>query len=171
MKRSHEKTGALLVHAQHALHVLQKDVAELLGVSRKTVQRWTAGHPRLTPTMLVTLTSAVHPKDPALAERIAAAYETTLEEMGVVVPPAPATPPPDPTPPAPPERPPRDPSAERILADALVCAAAEMADVSPRLMRPALVAALARAREARLTVEEAHALLAAATAKTEAKKK
>jgi hypothetical protein len=43
-----------------------------------------------------------------------------------------------------------------------------VADVSPRLMRPALVAALARAKEARLTIEEAHALLAAR--KTEPKK-
>ncbi|MDP9001553.1 MAG: hypothetical protein M3O46_15745, partial [Myxococcota bacterium] len=41
----------------------------------------------------------------------------------------------------------------RTLIDAVVCAAAEALDVSPRAVRPALLAAFARASELGLTLE------------------
>jgi transcriptional regulator with XRE-family HTH domain len=143
----------LLALACRALGVLQKDLAEMLGVSTKTISRWMGGAANLDPSQLATLTSAVHAKEPALAARIAAAHGRTLEELGIVTPAAAestAT---------------RDPRAERLLADAIVCSAAEVADVSPRAMRPALAAALGRAREAGLTLDAAHALFAAAPKK------
>ena len=54
----------------------------------------------------------------------------------------------------------------RWLADAVVCAAAEALDTSPRLVRPALLAALRCAREAGLTVATLEAALAEDGAKT-----
>ena len=40
------------------------------------------------------------------------------------------------------------------MVDVVVCAAAEALDVSPRAVRPALLAAFQRAREAGLTLEQ-----------------
>jgi hypothetical protein len=154
-----EDMGTLLVLAGQAIPMLQVRLAKLLGVSSRTMRRWTAGSTHLLPSQLVTLCGAVHPKDPALAARIAAYHGQTLEGLGIVQPP-----PPPPTPKAPaPKPPPPDPRANRLLADALVGAAAEVADVSPRAMRPALAAMLERARDAGLTIETAHALLAPPT--------
>ena len=141
-KRSGEDTAALLAHGLRALGMLQTELAALLGVSPKTISRWLGGGAILAPVTVATFAGAVHAKDPALAARIAAAHGHTLEELGIVA--APGT--------------------NRNLADAIVCAAAEVADVSPRAMRPALVAALERARETGLTIEAMHALFATAPA-------
>jgi hypothetical protein len=138
--------GTLLVLAGDALGMLQRPLGELLGVSSRTIRRWTIHGTRLDLATLTTLAGAVHAKDPPLASRIAAAHGQTLEQLGIVRPPVPAPRP--------------DVAATRNLADAIVCAAAEMADISPRVMRPALAAALGRAREAGLTLEGAHALFA-----------
>ncbi len=158
-KRKTDDMRELLVLSQLALPMLQVNMAPFLGVSTRTMRRWTDGGVHLGPTALVKLATAVHLKDPALAARIAAVHGETLEGLGVVRPP----PPPSAAPaPAAPSAPVRDLKAERLLADALVCTAAEVADVSPRAMRPALVAALGRAREAGLvTIEAAQALFAA----------
>jgi hypothetical protein len=150
---------ALLAHAQRAIPMLQVDMARLLGISTRTMRRWMSRSMLLAPSQLLTLTRVVHVKDPPLAARIAAAHGQTLESLGVVVPPPPP-PPPAPPPPPPPPPPVRDLRAEQRLADALVCAAAEVADLSPRLMRPALAAAFARAHDAGLTLEAALALFA-----------
>ena len=148
----------LLVRSQMALGMLQNRLATFLGVSPRTMRRWTVSGVRLHPTALVTLAAAVHAKDPALAGRIAAAHGHTLQELGIGLASTSA--------PVGPSAAARDPNAERLLADALVCAAAEVADVSPRAMRPALAAAFSRAREAGLTIEAAHALFAAPSGAT-----
>ena len=62
-----------------------------------------------------------------------------LVTLGIVAPPAPAPPPP--TLPA------------EDVVDAVVCAAADAIHVTPRDVRPALLAAFARARRLRLSVE------------------
>ena len=142
--------GAILVLARDALGILQKDLAALLGVSPKTIGRWTSGSTLLPPDLVATLARAVGAKDPALAAKIAAAHGHTLSELGIAQSASPSL-----SSSAGPSR------EQQILADALVCAAAEVADVSPRRMRPALAAALARAREAGLTIDAAHALLSA----------
>jgi DNA-binding transcriptional MerR regulator len=48
----------------------------------------------------------------------------------------------------------KSPSALRDAADALVCVAAEALNMSPRALRPALVAVFARMREAGVTADE-----------------
>ena len=89
--------------------------------------------------MCDTLARAVHPHDPGLAARLVATRGATLEDAGIVSPPAPAAPPP----PAPPP----------YLVDVVVCAAAEALDASPRVVRPALLAALKSARAVGLDMD------------------
>jgi hypothetical protein len=132
-----EDMRALLVHSMLTLPMIQNRLAKFLGVSDRTMRRWVDGGVRLDPTKLLTLATAVHAKDPALAARIAAAHDTTLEDLGLGLPP------------------------ERRLAYEMALAAGEVAGVSVSAMRPALAAALGRAREAGLTMDAAHALFAA----------
>jgi hypothetical protein len=115
----------------------------------RTVQRWYAGRASPYPWELQRLVTAVHPRDPALAGRLAEAIGQTLEGMGIgaTAAPAPAAPPP-PLPPATP-----------LLVEAVVAAAAEALDVSPRVARPAVLAAVARAKAAALSIDDLLAVL------------
>jgi hypothetical protein len=136
-RRRGENMGELLVLAGSAIHKLQIELAEFLGVSDRTMRRWTVGGTRLIPSKLTLLVEAVHPNDPVLAGRIAAYHGQTLEEMGLGLPP------------------------EQRVAFAIVRAAADVVGVSPSAMRPAIAAALERAKAEGLTLESAHALVAA----------
>jgi transcriptional regulator with XRE-family HTH domain len=157
---STESSAALLVHAGHALGMSQGDIALLLGVSRRTVSRWTGHGATLGPDQVATLARAVHPKDPQLAAHIAAHGGATLESLGIGQP-------------APKEalqpKPEDIESVARTLVDAVVCAAAEALDASPRAVRPALLAAFTRARELGLSLETAERTLAASKARPRAK--
>jgi hypothetical protein len=86
--------------------------------------------------MYVDLARVVHGHDPVLAAELVASKGTTLEAQGIV-PPAPPPPPPAPPPPA------------ESIVDAVVCAAAEAMDLTPREVRAGLHAAFARARRRR----------------------
>ena len=83
--------------------------------------------------------------DPKLAAEIAESAGTTLAALGLGV--APPPPPPVLAPPAPRALP-------ASVVDSVVCAAAEAMDRMPREVRPALMAAFARARELELSVEQ-----------------
>jgi hypothetical protein len=121
----------------------QEGLGKLLGVSRRTAQRWAnTGIPGY---YLIDVARLVHPRDPALARAIVTALGTTLEAQGLVLP-APA---PSPLPPAAPTAP--DPPGG--IVDAVVCAAAEAMDMLPGEVRPGLLAAFARAKEIGLTVD------------------
>ncbi len=135
--------GPLLVEVGHTLSLTQRGVAELIGVTARTLQRRQLGPAsQLTPSESATLARAVYPKNPELAARIAAAKGLTVERLGI------AKPAPAPT--------------GAHLVDSLVCAAAEAMDLLPRVARPGLLAAFTRAREMGLSVETvADALLAA----------
>jgi len=129
----------MLHEARIALHLSMNGLAEALGASRRTGQRWSAGRSTPSDPQLHRLVALVHPRDPDLAASLAAASGTTLQALGLVLP-APAGPPaPAPVP-------------DRIV-DAVVCAAAEAMDMTPRAVRPAVAAAFAAARELGLTVE------------------
>ena len=133
-----ERNHAMLVHLVGGkMQMTQGELAKYLGVSRRTVNRWGSRGVGLAPFQAHDLARLVHPRDPALAARLAAAGGATLESLGLEkkVPPPP---PPDPP---------------RHLVDVVVCAAAETLDISPRQVRAALLAAFRRAREAGLTVE------------------
>jgi hypothetical protein len=98
------------------------------------------------------LVGLVYPQSVELAGHIAAAMGTDLVSLGIAPPPLP--PPPPPPPPAPVED----------VVDAVVCAAAEAIDVTPRAVRPALIAAFTRARRLGLGVEAVEKALGKTTA-------
>ncbi len=133
-----------VIRAQHVLLLNQKELGELMGSSQRTVQRWYAGRGWPSPGELTKLLVAVHPRDPDIARRLAAAMGQTLESLGVVAPPAPAPvpPPPEPSPFTP------------LLVESVVSAAAEALDVSPRVARPAVLAAVERAKAAGLSIDD-----------------
>ncbi len=124
----------LVYSARARLGLSNRDLASRMGVSLRTAERWVSGASWLGPDQLCLLARLVHPVDPALAKQIAKAGGATLEDLGLVK------------------------SATSRLVDSIVCAAAEALDMSPRVVRPAILAAFARARELGLdagAVEEA----------------
>ena len=133
-----------VLEAQLTLLLNQKKLGDLVGSSQRTVQRWYAGHGTPYPHHITKLVAAVHPQDPDLARRLARAMGQTLESLGVVAPPAP------PPVAAPPEPSPFTP----LLVESVVSAAAEALDLSPRVARPAVLAAVERAKAAGLTVDD-----------------
>jgi transcriptional regulator with XRE-family HTH domain len=126
-----------LIHlARRALGVgSQGDFGELMGVSRRTGQRWETGRATPVKRQIEQMARLVHPAD-----------------RGLEKPPAPPPPPPPPAPPAPP--------VEDIV-DSIVCAAADAMNVLPRDVRPALLAAFTRTRRLGLGVEVVERALAA----------
>jgi transcriptional regulator with XRE-family HTH domain len=150
--------SALLVAAQHKLGLNQAELGKLLGgVTRRTVWRYQGGRSSPHPTHVLALAGHVFPKDASLAAELAAARGETLESLGLVAPQAAKVEPPAP--------PPIDAKQARLLVDAVVCAAAEELDVSPRNMRRALHAAFARANETGLTMDVIESVLAPKPAK------
>ena len=123
---------ALLLEARHALVWHQGDLANLLKLSRRTVQRWDAGHGSPDATQLATVARAVFPKDAELASRLARAARTSLEELGLVITAAPQTP---------------ISLLGPLMVDSITCAAADAMNMAPDAVRPALRAAFERARD------------------------
>ena len=146
--------ASLLYEARRALSVgSQGDFGILLGSSRRSGQRWETGQALPSGDQLAALAGMLAPRNSALAEQIAKAAGTSLLALGLVKPPAPAPPPP----PAPPPLPVED------VVDSVVCAAAEAMRVPPGDVRPALLAAFARARRLGLGIDVVEAVLAGAT--------
>ena len=134
-------TGALFERSRAALRTTQVRLGDMLGVSRRTAQRWSDhGVPGYG---LGKLASLVYPHDTRLAAEIAAAAGTTVDALGLV------PPPPPPAPAAPAALPPPPDG----VVDAVVCAASDAMDMMPRDVRAGLHAAFARAKEIGLTVE------------------
>jgi DNA-binding XRE family transcriptional regulator len=135
----------LLVLARERLSLNQQELAALAGSSLRTVQRWENNRSEPSPWNYHRVADALRELDPELAAEI--------DELA----PAPEPPPPPPLPPPP-------PIADAILVDAVVCAAAEAMSMIPQAVRPAILAAFTRARDARLTTEAVVAVLAPAEA-------
>jgi hypothetical protein len=164
----HASKGTAFMPSPHALLVLlsrqalglnQAGLADLLGSSLRTVQRWEAGRSTPYSWNLEKLADAVRPHNPELASKIDvwAPRPAPPAPPGMPVAAAPmASPPPPLPPPAPP--PPVIPAG--VLVDAVVCAAAEAMTAAPQAVRPAVLAAFARARDAGLTVDGVLAVLA-----------
>jgi hypothetical protein len=153
----------LLGLGRQALRCTSVELAQRLGVSRRTVTRWFAGHSMISSASLGELAHLVDPVEPALAARIWARAAAGLTSAGL---PAPA-PLPSTTaaaaPKAAPSAAPRAPSPPSHLVDGVVCAACDVLDVVPRAMRPALAAAFRRARELGLRVEDVEEALGGPT--------
>jgi len=135
------------MRGQAALGATHSMLADHLGSSKRTVERWAAGRSHPSDTQVLELARLVHPRDPALAARIAASKGETLVGIGVVAPP--------------PLR--AGPSLAHLI-DAVVCVAAETLDVPSRSLRPALHAAFKRARELGMSLEDAEKALTPAEA-------
>ena len=147
----------LYLEASRVLRLNQRTLGELLGISARTVQRWGSRRSEPAPHSWHGMARAVHPVDAQLAGRLAEAGGSSLAALGLA------------------EAPQAVPSGAhdlRHLADGVVCAAAESIDLSPRIVRTALLAAFRRAREMRLTVEDMESALAPeSTARKEPKKR
>ena len=159
--RVHHNVPALVLAAQNLLRLNQRQLAETLdpiGASLRSVQRWATGQSRTPDRHLHELARRVYPHDRHLAANLAAAGASSLEELGILRPPAPPAPPPPPAAVLPPPPSPPLPPVEEII-DAIVCAAAEAIDVAPRDIRPALLAAFTRGRKLGLTMAQAEAAL------------
>ena len=139
--------GALLAQAFLTLGYLQRQLGQRLGVSTRTVQRWYAGQGSPSNAQWQELAKDAYLRHPDLAARFARQGGSSVEELGLVAPPAPASGS-------------RDLEPIEHLADGVVCVAAEAIDVTPRAIRPALLAAFRRARQMRLTVEDIEGALA-----------
>src|SRR5580704_5578324 len=83
----------LLVRGQIALRASNGELAAMLGSSKRTAERWSAGRATPSASQYATLAALVHATDPALAAQIAAIAGQTLESLGIVAPPPPVAPP------------------------------------------------------------------------------
>jgi hypothetical protein len=136
------RENELFRRAERAFPGTQRALAELLGVSSRTIMRWNGKPGYVDDARWADLARAVHPTDRDLARELAAHVGHTLESLGLEHPPAQRAPQP------------------RELADAIVCAAAEVASMTPQAIRPALHAAFARAVVFGFTAEAARDALA-----------
>jgi hypothetical protein len=137
--------GPLLSEVRRALQMNQLKFAELIGSSKRTVQRIEGGRAWLSGNEAALAVRALHPQDPELAGRLAAFCSITLAAAGIA---AVAS----------------SSAASRGAIDSVLCAAADVLDLSPRAVRPALLAALARARDLGLGMDALLATLSQADA-------
>jgi hypothetical protein len=140
------RVGEALTRMGITLGMHHGTIAQALGVSRRSVSRWALEGVRLPRSQLVPIAELALARRPDLAAEIAALAGETLESLGLV--------------PAPPAQT-LGPLPPHKLADLVVFAAAEACDVSPRAVRPGLLAAVRTAREVGLTLETLEALLTA----------
>jgi len=147
-------SGSIYYDLARALGVPQQKLADLLGISRRTVQRLDKDLVRLSGDGLRRAAVAVFPKDPELAATLAFRGSTTLEKLGLVHPASPPKPAAGPQP-----SPPKPTSISPAAADSVVCAAADAMNLPPRTLRPVLLAAFNRAHALGLSVEAVKAWL------------
>jgi hypothetical protein len=146
----------LLQEAARTLHLTQRELAELVGCSLRTIQRVYRGRSTLGRAPIGLLTRAVHPLNPELAATIASHERMTLEECGIA--PPPPLPVAAPVVAAVPSAPPK-PSPH--AADSVLCAAADLLKLPPYAVRPVVMAVFARTRDLGLSVEAVIAALLA----------
>jgi transcriptional regulator with XRE-family HTH domain len=129
-----------LLYARSTLGMSQAEFGPALGWSHRTAVRWERGVSTPSDKSLVRLAQLLVPVDVDLAAEVAKAAGESLESLGLVSQPAPEKPGLRATP--------------HDLADTVLCAVAEAADLPPRVLRPILHAAFARARAIGLTVDQ-----------------
>jgi transcriptional regulator with XRE-family HTH domain len=136
---------ALVGDARRALRLNQEEFANLIGSSKRTVQRWETRRATPLGSELATIAAKVHRADANVAAAIAKQLGQTLEGLGIVHPPPP---------PAPPPPPPLPQMPRHLAVDAVVCVASEELGVMPSAIRSALRVAFRRARELGLSYDE-----------------
>ena len=131
-------TGAsdsLLIQCRMAMGLTQQEFGEIVGLTKRTIQRWEERGASLIPSEVEALARALHPVRPDLAAQIAATVDTTLDRLGIVTAGA------------------ASPMAMSDPIDSVVHAAADVMGVTPDAIRPAIAAAFVRAREVGLDVQ------------------
>ena len=157
-----------LVRARDVLHLTQLELATLVGSSLRSVQRWENKLSIPSDWHLHRLADAVQSADPELAAVIELWAPRPPPPPPPPEPAPPASPPPEPAPPPPPvvavARPPPPPPRipDVVLVDSIVCAAAEAMALTPQTIRPAILAAFTRARDASITSDAVVAVLSPA---------
>jgi hypothetical protein len=121
-----EDPGTLFVECQMALKLTQEELGELVGRTKRTIQRWQEKGSILLPSEAQRLADALRPVRPDLAERVLELGRESAAATGLTPPVAPAGP---------------------EVIEAIVRAAAEAAGASPDAMRPAIAAAFSKAEE------------------------
>lgn len=127
--------------ARKALKLSQTELGDRAGVSRRTVMRWELDRGRPSGPDLGRVVAIIHALHPGHADAIASAAGQSLAAFGLAGGGVPRAVPSD------------------HVGDGLVAVAAEVLDVSPRLVRPALIAALRRARALGLSIDDAERCL------------
>lgn len=127
----------------------QTDLGRMFGVARGAIARWERGGiARFTPEQARILARAVAPTDAVLASEIAASTGMTIEALGIAMP----------------SKSMSDRGfVHRLLADAIVCAAAEVLGQPPAAVRPGLLAAFERAVAANMSAADVAKALATAS--------
>ncbi len=138
-----ESLPALVFQARRLIAYTNREFAELQGVSIRTVIRHQREGGVASPFRYEPIIRAVYPKDRALAAKLAAATGHDLVTLGL-----------EGQAPVPPKLRPEH-------ADAVVYAAADALGLAPRQVRPAVLAAFARAGELGLDLRELAAAFAA----------
>jgi transcriptional regulator with XRE-family HTH domain len=128
-------SNSLLLQSRMALGLTQQAFGDIVGLTKRTIQRWEERGATLTPLEVEALAQALNPVRPDLAAEIAAAADTTLERLGI----------------APAEA--RSSMASSDPVESVVRAAADVMRVTPDAIRPAIAAAFARASEVGLDVQ------------------
>jgi transcriptional regulator with XRE-family HTH domain len=130
---------------RHALGMTQRNFADAVGSSLRTVSRWAAGQAYPDAPDYHRMAALVHARNPDLAEEAATRGGRTLEELGIVAPSPPAAP--EPAQPA------------RFLGDSVIFAALDATDptapLTPQRARAMVHAAFVRARDLRMTIDAA----------------
>jgi transcriptional regulator with XRE-family HTH domain len=145
LARNPKAVAELLVQAQNALGVSQGQLGDLLGLSRQTIWRYQTGQSNPLGSSLQDLARRVRAIDAGLASRLAGAGSGARKASFKIATHKSAS---------------GGPVETRLLADAIVCAAAEALDASPRAVRRALLAAFARARDTGLALDAIETALA-----------
>jgi hypothetical protein len=123
------------------------------------VQRWEGKRGQPSGSKIQALADAVRPHDPDIAAQLDAWAPRPAPPAPPPAAPAPVeTPAPPILPPPAPAPPPAVPAG--VLVDAIVCAAAEAMALSPQAIRPSVLAAFTRARDAGLTIDAVIGVLA-----------
>jgi hypothetical protein len=149
-----ESILGLLSAAATKLSLNNKDLGKFVGLSPRTISRWWSREATPAGDEVVKIVRAVYPKDSVLAAKLALEVGTTVQLLGLFVPPPPVAPPP---------LRPRPPNA--LMVESIVCAAAVAQQATPDAVRPILQAAFARARGMGLSVEEVDDALSPVPAK------
>lgn len=148
-KRERRSIQLILLEAQRALGMSQREFGYAVGSSHRSAVRWAAGQATPGEGHLRNLAGLLYPVDRPLAAEVADYIDETLVSLGLEAPPPPAPPPP----------PPAQPTRAEDLVDVLVLAAVEKTGSAPAPMRALLHAVFRRAREVGLTVEAAEKAL------------